>query len=294
MGTIKDAATSQTGIGLVDEAPPPPQLGLSRLLQHSTIRIECRKGDGSTCSGTGFHFEFRMDGQDVPLVVTNRHVVDGATQITFTLTLGDENKRPTDRHLPINYDKPIWIDHPDASVDLVVIPLGPLLRKLEEAKTYPFWATITPTEIPSADQLSTLTPLEEVLMIGYPNGLWDHVNNLPIFRRGISATACNRDYQGRREFLIDAAVFPGSSGSPVFIYNEGSYAVPGGLALGSRVWLIGIVYAVHLHTAEGEIKTITIPTETKSIALSGIPNHLGVCIRAERILEFEPILRKFL
>ena len=212
--------------------------------------------------------------------------------MNFTLTLADENKQPTDRHLPINVNEPSWIDHPDPSVDLVAIPLAPLLRKLEQSKIFPFWATIDTSIIPSTEQLSTLTPLEDVLMIGYPNGIWDDVNNLPIFRRGVTATACNRNYRGRPEFLVDAAVFPGSSGSPVFIFNEGSYSVPGGLAMGNRLWMIGIVYAVHLHTAQGEIKTITIPTQTRSIALSGIPNHLGICIHAARILEFEPVLRK--
>lgn len=71
-------------------------------------------------------------------------------------------------------------------------------------------------------------------MIGYPNGLWDSQNNLPIIRRGITATSVKKDYNGKKEFLIDAAVFPGSSGSPVFIFNEGSYSVPGGFSNGHQ------------------------------------------------------------
>lgn len=39
------------------------------------------------------------------------------------------------------------------------------------------------------------------------------------FRRGITATNINFDYNGKKEFVIDAACFPGSSGFPVFIWK---------------------------------------------------------------------------
>jgi len=57
-------------------------------------------------------------------------------------------------------------------------------------------------------------------MIGYPNGLWDHVNNLPLIRRGITASHPGVDYQiegqnGPGVTVIDMACFPDSSGSPV-------------------------------------------------------------------------------
>lgn len=42
-------------------------------------------------------------------------------------------------------------------------------------------------------------------------------------------------------FLIDAGVFPGSSGSPVFIYNQGTYPVKDGIALGSRLIFVGVL-----------------------------------------------------
>ena len=57
--------------------------------------------------------------------------------------------------------------------------------------------------------------VEDVLMIGYPNGLWDTTHNMPIIRRGTIATDIKLDYNEKKEFVIDAACFPGSSGSPV-------------------------------------------------------------------------------
>jgi len=44
-------------------------------------------------------------------------------------------------------------------------------------------------------------------MIGYPSGLWDTKNNLPIVRKGITATTPYFDYNGKREFLVDIAAF---------------------------------------------------------------------------------------
>ncbi len=44
-------------------------------------------------------------------------------------------------------------------------------------------------------------------MIGYPNGIWDEANNMPIIRRGITATHPNFNYNGKPEFMIDAACF---------------------------------------------------------------------------------------
>ena len=51
--------------------------------------------------------------------------------------------------------------------------------------------------------------------------LIDEVNNKPVVRKGITATDIRLDYNGRKEFLIDAACFHGSSGSPVFLRKMG-------------------------------------------------------------------------
>ena len=74
--------------------------------------------------------------------------------------------------------------------------------------------------MPDATALAKLNAVEEIMMIGYPNGLWDAKNNLPIVRRGITGTPAFVDYNDKPEFVIDAACFPGSSGSPVFIVNQ--------------------------------------------------------------------------
>ena len=271
---------------------PQPALAVSRQLQHSTVRLECTKADGSLSSGTGFHMRLQLDEKTlVPAIVTNKHVVSDSVECAIHLTLADEKGASLGVHERYVIKPFQWLNHPDDNVDLALIPLQPLLIQLATMGKRPFYIDLSEAVISDAAAIAKLSPLEEILMVGYPNGIWDSANNFPIFRRGITATACNLNYQGRPEFLVDAAVFPGSSGSPVFIFNEGTYVDGNSIIFGERLLFVGILYAVHLHTAQGEIRTVTVPTDTKSMAFSAIPNNLGICIHSAKVLDFKDALR---
>jgi hypothetical protein len=59
-----------------------------------------------------------------------------------------------------------------------------------------------------------------------------------------------------------------------------------------RVLLLGVLYAGPQHVAEGEIGKIEVPElAERVVALSRIPNNLGYVIRAEKLNDFEPILK---
>ena len=135
-----------------------------------------------------------------------------------------------------------------------------------------------------------LSKMEDVTIVGYPDGIWDSYNNLPILRRGITATPICYDFENTPKFLIDAAIYGGSSGSPVFIFNQGSYSINNALYAGSRMKLVGIVYAVAQHMITGEMKIIDIPTVNKPISIMQIPNNLGVVIKANQLFAFEEII----
>ena len=274
-------------------------LSPSEQLTYSTVRIECDLKGGGKSTGTGFFFKFLDDGQNfVPVVVTNNHVVKDAVQGRFLLHEGDNDGGPhTDSNFSVslgNFES-LWIKHPDPKVDLCILPIATLLSEAAKQNRKIFYVSLDPSLIPSEEQLAGLTAVEEVLMVGYPVGIWDKVNNMPIIRRGITATHPSKNYDGRHEFMIDAACFPGSSGSPVLLFNIGSYALKtGGIAMGSRILLLGILYAGPQYNAKGEIVVENVPTGQKLVASSSVPTNLGLCIKAAKLREFEPIIEKLI
>ena len=271
------------------------QMNLAQMLLHSTILIRCMSATGENSAGTGFILSlFEKDQQHVIGIVTNKHVIDGASigTLKFTLTKPDGSADiGKSTEIAIDNFSNRWIRHPSQDVDLAFLPIGPYIQQFESQSIKPFFIPLNLSLVPTDDVFKGLTPLEEVLIVGYPDGISDNVNNLPIFRRGITATSSNINFDGKPQFLIDAAIFPGSSGSPTLIFNQGSYSSPdGGIILGGRIILIGIVFAVALHTSNGEIKIVPAPTQSKSIVQTQIPNNLGICVSSQRLLDFEPIL----
>ncbi|MBU2622683.1 MAG: serine protease [Proteobacteria bacterium] len=274
-----------------------PQLSITEQLAFSTVRIHVTTKEGSG-TGTGFFFNFLDDGkQRIPAIVTNKHVVKGALQGTFLLTSANNDGTPNSSlHIPVTLDnfESRWIPHPDGNVDLTIMPIVPVLTEASQKGFKPFLIHIDKTIIPSDNQLKELTAVEDILMVGYPIGIWDQKNNYPIFRRGITATHPANDYNGKQEFMIDAACFPGSSGSPVFLFNVGNYvSKSGGTVIGSRFYFLGILYAGPQYTNKGEVIVVDIPTKTETVSISNIPVNLGYVIKSQKLFDFDEILKKF-
>ena len=276
------------------------ELSIYEQISYSTIRIECQNTDSRLCTGTGFFFNFLQDdikNQNIPVIITNKHVVNNAQSGTLIFTKKDANGRPIDKeHFRIkliNY-RDSWVYHPDRDVDLCALPIAAILREAERKSEALFYMAFDMSLLPDDEQLNQLSAMEDIIMIGYPNGLWDEINNKPIFRKGITATNLLFDYNGKKEFVIDAACFPGSSGSPIMIINEGNYRdKKGNLYVGSsRVYLLGILYTGPQYTATGEIKVVKVPTADIPISLSRIPNNLGYVIKSDRIRELENLFRQ--
>ena len=262
---------------------------------HSTVRIECDLAGGGVGTGTGFFYSLDRNGdQHIPVIVTNKHVVDGAVKGRFLLTLHNGADGPSIGNVKayeLDSFQRRWLPHPDPDVDLCVMPIAPLLHEAEKTNTRFFFVTMDKSLIPTASDLDDMLGLETIVMVGYPNGLWDMVNNLPIFRQGVLATDFKHDWNGRKEFLIDAACFPGSSGSPVLLFEVGSYQTRNALVMGSRIKLLGILYAGPQHTIHGDIKIVTVPTQQKPISIAAIPNNLGIIIKASQLNAFEGMLK---
>jgi hypothetical protein len=125
-------------------------------------------------------------------------------------------------------------------------------------------------------------------MVGYPNGLWDAANNFPLLRRGITAShpAVDFDVDGVATTVVDIASFPGSSGSPVFIYNAGTYSDKrGGTIIGTRIILLGILFSGPTFQSDGSIVIKNIPTANVPVPQITMMMNLGYIIKANELAD---------
>lgn len=156
----------------------------SESLIHLTIRIVCDTPHGQSC-GTGFFFQYSTskEGVTIPVIVTNKHVVRGATTgyLVFSLCDDSHNYIPGKNHTYqiSNFEK-AWIFHPDNNVDLCVLPIHQFYKEYKPDEYNLYMVFATEKDLPTTEETNEFSHIEDVTIIGYPDGLWDETNNLPL------------------------------------------------------------------------------------------------------------------
>jgi S1-C subfamily serine protease len=156
-------------------------------------------------------------------LVTNRHVVIQERQLASSITF---------RHRKIGANGFEWVPitlsgedlkqrcsfHQDDDVDVAVVNVQDLMSKAmypvpadEKAMAY---SAVSEDDFPGANKI-TVEVGDDVLVVGYPRGFYDEFSKFPIVKSGIIASSWGMPFSGRPFFLIDAKLFPGSSGSVV-------------------------------------------------------------------------------
>lgn len=258
----------------------------------STVRIECYD-DERVSVGSSFYCVFPLKTLGaVPVLITNRHVVEGFSNIRIVLSTAPDARQATpERRRVLAFDQVdrIVYFHDNPSIDLAAILLRPILdRNVDDGSTI-YLEGISLKDFGVEDIESRLRLVEDVLVVGYPQGHWDGTRNLPLFRRGITASPAMLDYNGESKFLIDCSIFPGSSGSPVFLYNFPAYIDNGKVSFGERCALLGVVSSVLVYNVQGRVEEVDIPTAA-TVAKSPIPSNLGVVIKAREILKLAEVI----
>ena len=210
-------------------------------LLYTTVPIYAQNSDKSLATGTGFLFSVReSETESIPLLITNYHVLKDAMLGFVELHIGEKGF-PTDKTIRVQFDKSIIDGNKLGKLDLIAVPLAGTFNDFQNRNIEIFFRTVDQNMVPTKEQEDKLSAIENITFIGYPSGLYDEKNKISIIRQGITATPIWNDFKGEEVFLIDAGVFPGSSGSPVFIYNQGTYPVKDGIALGSRLIFVGVL-----------------------------------------------------
>lgn len=272
------------------------ELSITEQLIYTTTRVECLKSDGSSHIATAFFCKLFVDEKNyVEVLVSNKHVLDKIDRITIHICTLDEH----DELAPyVNYnceikDSSFVMLHPDANVDLAVMPIGPLFQDIrKQINKKVFYKSIDSKQFANFTS-DNYDAVEEVIMIGYPNGIWDDKNNRPIVRRGITATDPKVDYKGLPEFLIDCACLEGSSGSPVFFVKKGIIIDKFGKMNGKQgqiVELMGVQHAIPIKQSYANLEFIQ-TTATQMAVKTTQPLNLGYIIKAEKLLDFIPIIK---
>lgn len=238
-------------------------------LMYTTLRVECINSNNVCYSiGTGFILQRPISEDKYKLyLVSNKHVLVGADAIAISFTKANNGQPEIGNtiRIPIRNISSAIKEHPDKDVDIAIIECTGLFISFNQQLyfkyvSYDMLATFDETE---------LTVAENVYFIGYPDNRYDAKNNLPLVRNGMIASHPKLDYNGKPVFIIDAQVFPGSSGSPVYIDLTYENMKNGQFVVGKRnLKLLGIVSATMIRN--NELKSIQTGTRLLTEEVLGL------------------------
>lgn len=201
----------------------------------NTVLIE-NLSDGEM--GTGFLLVKPVDDKlNKILLFSNKHVFFGqkdkdkpkvSKKLSFTLhKLGPDNKFSlglTDKfQVELNRGQEGFFEESDPDIDVACINISEAFN-LSHIK--PYAKAIEVNRFMDFDYNEFVCG-EKIVFIGYPKGFFDSKNFLPVMRSGTIASIPQVDFNGKPQILIDAQVFPDSSGSPVFKLHNGNYKFVG-------------------------------------------------------------------
>ncbi|MDR0297262.1 MAG: serine protease [Streptococcaceae bacterium] len=258
---------------------------IERLLR-ATVRLETENS-----VGTGFFYQYkRTEEMFAPVIVSNRHMFENHNQLKIEFWAKNNSEKLEKILLPICNLQQSVIYHPNPEIDLAILPIAGIHNLFIESKYEPQFIYLGSEILPSKADLDDMSALEDVIVIGYPNGLYDKENLRPLIRKGITASDIKVDYENQPIFIIDCEIVPGSSGSPVFIYNPvGRFSSNSGISIGNTyLKFVGINSAVFTQNIQGEI------TQTPTSLISNTPSYigLGIILKSSLLDDFDDLLGK--
>jgi hypothetical protein len=239
---------------------------LNEAFLRSAVLISFDPAPNTRSSGTGFFLFRPLSGdQGQVLLITNKHVLppvgaEKAIQIRVTIGSGDKaTVRLVDVPVVGKDGKylPTVRLHPNPGFDVAAVNVTETIVKQNIQGS---WLPLDLLSTPDRLKNEGITVGDEIFLLGYPNAIFDARNVSPILRTGVIATVPLEGYAfndllkkqfGLPDridgFLVDANVFPGSSGSVVILKQQPTTIGPGGGTVVSAAkkvpYVLGIVSA---------------------------------------------------
>ena len=244
---------------------------LSANLMQATVQVEQALPDGSHIIGTGFLInDPTADGTPRTVLVTANHVFNRMTQAEVHVGYRTQGKdgawRYDPRPIVIRAGKTeLWTHSPTRDVAAIVVKAPPEFAK----------AAIPLDWLAGGDTFAKydIGPGDEMMVLGYPQGLSADSAGFPILRSGRVASPIVAP-SSSPTFLLDFRVFPGNSGGPVFI-SEADRHRPGSAETEDVGFVAGMLtQQVELNNERLEIGIVTDATFIRdTIALLDKPNE---------------------
>lgn len=192
----------------------------------ATTPVVALRGDRPVWQGSGVYYLYQRDEDQFLYVVTNAHVLTGhgpdaetdpgADHVIFQLHRSAEEPadvRPVRVPLFTRQGRPTWLQSetaPRADVAAIPVPAhvceGCDIHCIDRS-----WV--------SAGSLEP-GPLTAVQAVGFPYGLHDRENGLPLWQCGTLASEPAMDFNGEPCIAAELTPYPGVSGAPVFMLNQ--------------------------------------------------------------------------
>jgi hypothetical protein len=198
-------------------------------------------------------------------LLTNKHIIhpdpgmrEKAVFLTLYLNIREKDGKVAGKsfRVPLSEEgQKLWREHPRPDVDVLAVDITSLINSEPNLENrgaeYSLFAT------PKVLHDEDITEGDEVLILGYPLGLFHTRTNFPLVRQGILASRIGEKIRIRFNepsgemrrvnipgFLVDAAVLPGSSGSPVVLKPVIGREIGGRVEMARATpYLLGIVSA---------------------------------------------------
>jgi len=173
--------------------------------------------------GTGFLYGRNLNPEEIipenkrysVWLVTNKHVLDRQARIYIKFNSAND---PASKDYPIDLTingRNLNIGHPNPRIDVSVISLDANFIKTE-GRIFQFIQSDAHSKVKANLKAEMATEGDRVFVLGFPMGLVAPERQYVICRGGYLARI--RDFLDDRttDYLVDATVFPGNSGGPVF------------------------------------------------------------------------------